>query len=103
MNCYTEPYGRLASCYIKSIETSSCAPLVLNEYGQKALVTAIAAAANVVVKRSSMYPRQRRARCRQASPAMDRRRRAVPHLFRPLKREKNRGIYDRAASRQEGN
>ena len=32
----------------------------------------------------------------------DARRRAVPHLFRPLKREKNRGIYDRAASRQEG-
>ena len=23
---------------------------------------------------------------------------AVPHLFRPLKREKNRGIYDRASS-----
>ena len=55
-----------------------------------------------------MYPSKRRAR-QQASRASsaavrrdDARRRAVPHLFRPLKREKNRGIYDRAASRQEG-
>ena len=55
-----------------------------------------------------MYPSKPRAP-RQASRALsatvrrdDARRRAVPHLFRPLKREKNRGIYDRAASRQEG-
>jgi hypothetical protein len=54
-----------------------------------------------------MYPSKRR-RNRQASRALAAkrqdaaRRRAVPHLFRPLKREKNRGIYDRAASRQEG-
>ena len=75
--------SRLASCYIKSIETSSCLWFLMNT-DKKELVTA----------HGRGLPSDRQPNYADGSTVAEQ---AVPHLFRPLKREKNRGIYDRAS------